>query len=582
VLTTAPPATDPRLRIALTVGAWLVFGCIETALWAVADRTTRLDMMSVMYPLSLAVAWMLFTPAIIAWMRALDRANLSLIEKVASHAVGISAIALVDALWRRETMIAVHMAVTTPFYATALYYTDLTIAAYLAVLVVGRALDLQDVVVAQTRRQLGLRAQLAQARLDYLDAQLQPHFLFNSLGTVTELAHEAPAAAARMLRQLATLLRFAVNEQGHAVSLRDELHALEPYLDIQRVRFSDWLTIEHDVSTSALDVMVPRLTLQPLVENAIRHGLAGRTERGLIRIIGTRTGDRLRLAVQDDGVGLQSAPPSDGYGIGLRNMRRRLAAAYDDDFTMDLHSAAGGGAVAELSLPTRSHPTTAGPETGTIGMGRMPSRLFETFRRHPISAVTAAWCVWGVFWFQLSYSYLAMRHRLGEEPLDVMIREHVIAVALWAIMTPVAFRIARAMPLSRMSWTTAVHVPLACLFGFAHVGLWQTLAGSADALWAPRYVVTMLWTVLLYAFLLGVAQYRELTDWFRERETGTARLEAELAEARITAAAVRFRPDVVLHALEDVASRVHLDPVRAESELALLADDLRLALERSP
>ena len=567
-------------RIGLTFAAWATYASIQLVLGLVAQRSLRIDAMSIAYAASIAIAWTVFSLAIAAWTRALDRMTLGAPGIIAGHLAGFAVTCMADAAWQRATLVAMHIKLIVPVYATALYYADLNAAAYLAVLVVTRIVALEDLGIAQARRQLGLRAQLAQARLDYLEAQLQPHFLFNSLGTITELAHEAPAAAARMLRQLATLLRFAAREDGHVVTLREELRALEPYLDIQRVRFSDWVTIEQHVAPEALDAMVPRLSLQPLVENAIRHGLGGRTERGLIRITADRIGNRLMLAVQDDGVGLSPATTSAGYGIGLQNMRHRLAAAYDDDFTMNLHAVHGGGAVAEVDIPVcPPGASTIADEPDVSALRRAPGRILDWMEANPTLAVVLGWSAWGLCWFQLSYGYLAMRHRLASQSITIMVRDHVVAVVLWALLTPVVFAAARRLPLRGSPANALLHVPIACVLALAHVAAWETFTAPAERLWSPRYEATMLWTVLLYAILLGIAQYRDVEAWYRERETANDRLQADLAEARTTAATVRFRPVDVLERLESLADRVHLDPTAAESELAHLADDLRRNLD---
>ena len=193
-----------------------------------------------------------------------------------------------------------------------LYFFDLTVAAYVAVVVLKRVADAHDAVVRQERRQLTLRAELASAQLSYLETQLQPHFLFNSLGAVLELAHEAPVTAARMLRQLAALLRFAVHGRGQTVTLAQELGALEPYLEIQRLRFADWLTSRDRRRREALRC-----------EGAAHDAAADRRERDPPWAGGTNgarthrdrrrrsTRGVLRLTVSDNGVGL-------GAGIAPR------------------------------------------------------------------------------------------------------------------------------------------------------------------------------------------------------------------------------------------------------------------------
>lgn len=183
------------------------------------------------------------------------------------------AAALVDEVWRNASQRAFHGAPAKSLVSldTIVYFLDLTVAAYVAVVLLERIADTHDAVIRQERRQPTLRAELAGAQLAYLETQRQPHFLFNSLGAVLELAHESPATAARMIRQLAALLRFVVRGRGHTVTLAQVIEALEPYLEIQRLRFADWLTISREATPEALRVNVPRMTIQPIVDNAIRH-----------------------------------------------------------------------------------------------------------------------------------------------------------------------------------------------------------------------------------------------------------------------------------------------------------------------
>jgi two-component system LytT family sensor kinase len=199
-------------------------------------------------------------------------------------------------------------------------------------------------------REAQLVARLSEAELQVLRMQLQPHFLFNTLHGISALLESDPRGARRMLTRLADLLRLSLRTDGaQEVPLREELAFLEQYLEIQRMRFGDRLQVT--IEAAEADVLVPRLLLQPLVENAIRHGIARRAGAGHVRVAAVRDGDRLRLTVEDDGAGL--GDPDKGHGIGLSNTRARLAQLYGSAAELELASGVQGGALVTVLIPLR-------------------------------------------------------------------------------------------------------------------------------------------------------------------------------------------------------------------------------------
>jgi signal transduction histidine kinase len=201
-----------------------------------------------------------------------------------------------------------------------------------------------------------LAAQVAEARLGALRMQLHPHFLFNSLNAITVLVRDQDtASASRMLDLLSDVLRQVLrSDQSHEVRLADELRFLERYLAIEQVRFSDRLSVRFDVDESLLDASVPEFLLQPLVENALRHGIAKRADGGLVEVAARRDGDSLLLTVADNGPGLDPTAPSDGNGLGLANIRERLTTLYGRRGSLVLSTREGGGAVATVRIPFRA------------------------------------------------------------------------------------------------------------------------------------------------------------------------------------------------------------------------------------
>jgi two-component system, LytTR family, sensor kinase len=195
-----------------------------------------------------------------------------------------------------------------------------------------------------------LAAQLSEARLSALRQQLQPHFLFNALNAVTVLVRDRRGdTAVRILDQLSDMLRQVLRtDRPHLIPLHEELQLLGQYLDIEQVRFSDRLRIVYDVDPAALEVLVPSFVLQPLVENALRHGLADQTGDALLEIAARRTSDQLELSVRDNGRGIAEGR---GPGIGLENTRERLATLYGSKASLTLQQHRDGGTVAVIRLP---------------------------------------------------------------------------------------------------------------------------------------------------------------------------------------------------------------------------------------
>jgi sensor histidine kinase YesM len=200
-----------------------------------------------------------------------------------------------------------------------------------------------------------LQTQLTQAQLEALKMQLHPHFLFNTLHSISALLHRDPDAADRMIARLGDFLRLTLENSGaQEVSLQKELDFLTCYLEIERVRFQDRLTTSIEVEPAALDASVPNLILQPIVENAIRHGVALTRGPGRVEISAKREHGSLRIRVRDNGPGLTAITrPDDGLreGLGLSNTRARLEQLYGAAHRFELENAPGGGLLVTLEIP---------------------------------------------------------------------------------------------------------------------------------------------------------------------------------------------------------------------------------------
>jgi two-component system LytT family sensor kinase len=193
---------------------------------------------------------------------------------------------------------------------------------------------------------------LVQAQFQLLRAQLHPHLLFNTLNAIAELVHQDAARAERTLTQLSDLLRLALNGSGRQyVALNEELTFLRSYVEIQRTLLQERLQVTWTVDDDTLDARVPELLLQPLVENAIQHGIAPRAAGGAVTIAAHRRHDALELAVTDNGVGLGAPSRAAASGIGIANTRARLRHLYGDRHRFELVARPEGGVAVTLSIP---------------------------------------------------------------------------------------------------------------------------------------------------------------------------------------------------------------------------------------
>jgi two-component sensor histidine kinase len=200
------------------------------------------------------------------------------------------------------------------------------------------------------------REELAQSQLLVLKSQLQPHFLFNALNTINAYIRRDAGVAEQLIERLSRMLRLSLDTlERNVVPLREELATLEPYLDIERVRFEDRLKLYYDIDDDVLDAAVPHLMLQPLVENAIRHGLSKRASGGSIEISAHREGSSLLLAVLDDGIGARpDVIERRNWRVGLNNTEARLEQLYGAAQKLLIEPRPSGGTAVKLEIPYRS------------------------------------------------------------------------------------------------------------------------------------------------------------------------------------------------------------------------------------
>jgi hypothetical protein len=590
-----PAMTLPATRtmrslksISLVLGVWVAFFGMQVVLsFALARRGPAQMISLVEIDLAIAVLWASMSFAIAAWHRRVRALAPNVLALIALHLPTLFLAALADTAVTRVIMLAIDPArEIIGFWAFLVYYADFDIVSYIAVVAVAEALLVRGALVARQQLAKRLETSLNRARLDYLEAQLQPHFLFNSLGAVSELAYDAPAAANRILQQLTSIFRTALARKSDEVTLGEEIVGIEPYLDIQRIRFADWLTIDYHVDDAAVDCLLPRFILQPLIENAIRHGLSGRSAAGTIDISATVENESLIVRVADNGVGLVGSASTGGHGIGLTNVRDRLAIMYGDDDRLHLHDSNSGGAVAELTIPARrrdSHDAPAEEASPAVSIGDSDFRMLRVPRllRNPVVAITVTWLLCGLVWTQQSFVFLQMRGRLGTSSWASLARNDMTSALVWALLTPLVIAGAKRFPIrqDRLVIRILGFLLAGALTTTLHVAAVQRLTNRVGSVLAPEWQLTLIVGFAIFLVLTAIGHRGVLLDWLRAREAASQDLTAAVAAAQARAGKLQAIPPVLLRSLDGIAETVRHDPALTETQLTRLADYLRLALE---
>jgi two-component system LytT family sensor kinase len=241
---------------------------------------------------------------------------------------------------------------------------DFSMMTYWFLIGLSQAIDYRRQSAARALTAAHLEARLAEASLQALQRQLHPHFLFNTLHTISALIHRDAHAADAMLARLSDLLRLTLDRVGtQQLQLKEELDFIEKYLEIEHTRFGERLRVVFDIDPAVLDAAVPSLVLQPLVENALRHGIGPKVSGGRIEIVARRdTGGQLALIVRDDGYGVPHHElEALNEGVGVSNTRSRLALLYGERHRFEFRTPAGGGLEVTVAIPLTMLPEAAGP-----------------------------------------------------------------------------------------------------------------------------------------------------------------------------------------------------------------------------
>jgi two-component system, LytTR family, sensor kinase len=334
---------------------WTLVGLgyfLSSAFSASATGTPAAWARLLLYSLGIAWVWAALTPPTLWLTRDAALIPGSRLRSIAIY--GLVGIAFFFTAGVLEWMVGLATGMTMPGELRSTLLSECLatrLLAYMAIITLGRSAYYFGLYRTRQLHASELEARLTRSHLQLLKMQLQPHFLFNTLNTVAELVHTEPDAADQMITRLGRLLRLSLDNAGHqVVPLRQEIDFLRVYLEIEQVRFQDRLQVVWDVASETLEASVPTLLWQPVLENAIRHGVTPLTGRGRIVIAARRDGSELVLEIRDNGMGL----PVGGVpreGVGLRNIRERVHQLYGTKATFTLAPAPGGGVIATLRLP---------------------------------------------------------------------------------------------------------------------------------------------------------------------------------------------------------------------------------------
>ncbi len=350
------------IKLSFLFSAWTAYGLLcswQAHYWYSFSRNPMSWADAFRFELTYAWLWGAFTPVII-WFATRFRLERRHWYRNLSVHLGV-AIVLVPVIKLSFDLVAFPPGSPFRDFAWSKLFRSVESTYDMGVLLYTVVLLVEHAVIYYQRYQSGLikasqlQTQLIQAQLQALKMQLHPHFLFNTLHTITALVHEDPEMAEKTITRLAELLRlFLANSSIHEVPLNEELRILDLYLEIERARFEDRLRVHYNVPAALRGATVPNLVLQPLVENSIRHGVGRKAGPGWISVVAEREGETLVLLVTDNGTGFPEetkAPVHQGMGLGIT--RGRLKSLYGPHQSLVLRNLPAGGVEARITIPFR-------------------------------------------------------------------------------------------------------------------------------------------------------------------------------------------------------------------------------------
>lgn len=350
-------------RFVIVIGAAVLLGSVLTLELYFNSRAMHddVDVLDIAIPqFGRAVLWAVLAPLILRMRQRLPLSRGAWVGGVGFHLVAsftLMAVFYLGRMWSYTVLF--DLPGDEGFWSVALagfYGRNLIdMAYYWGVLAFGYSFELHQKYKNEELKAAQLETRLVETELKALRQQMHPHFLFNTLNTIAVLVRERRHdEAVTLITRLSSLLRMSLDNTGVAeVTLQQEVEFLGQYLEIQKVRFSDRLNVRFEIAPEARQARIPNLLLQPLVENAILHGIAAKTEAGHVEIRARTSGDQLHLEVRDDGPGLANGNVRAKEGVGLSNTRERLTKLYGPHAQLSLQTQPGLGVSVQITLPFR-------------------------------------------------------------------------------------------------------------------------------------------------------------------------------------------------------------------------------------
>ncbi len=590
---------------------------------------------ALLYAFTTTLVWAALTPLVVVVTARLARLRLPLWRHLLMHLLSAGVFSVVHLAIRLFLLLQMRMQLVQAasrldqFYMTLLGNLALDLMLYFTIVALWHGLSYYQRYRERQRLASDLEARLARARLQILTAQLHPHFLFNTLHSISTLMHRDVAAADRLMARLSDLLRMTLdNVEQSQVALKQEMEFLSGYLEIEQTRFRDRLAVELEVDPAALEARVPHMLLQPLVENALRYAVAPRSSPGRIRIRARREGSRLLLAVEDNGPGL---PP--GWqeplksGPGLANTRARLQQLYGSEQSLHLSNLPQGGLRVALIMPFLRHsemaaeaaphsplPEAEAPLANNAVAAQEPPyevdrpeiapEIAEQFplpqRRDPLlpqrcwarwALLLAAWTALAFYFSLESYAYIFFNELPA--PYLRIFSWWAAHFYLWTLLTPLVWFLLSRFPLERDTWkrNLLVHVPGSLAIAALQVALWLAVAPLVNlpgrqnlAPWDlyKRFLVGDGHSnLMVYWSLLGLWNGAHYYRKFQEQALAASRLEKSLAQARLGALQMQLQPHFLFNTLHAISTLMQRDVPAANRLIVRLSDLLRLTLEHA-